>query len=114
MDKYARLMQRLEIINVEFFKVCSYQYHLLHTLWLLSLLLTHSILTSFAFIVYLLNDLNSYRVYANCLESISISCLKALVIRMLLVGKGIMMLLIVSSLPLISIFAHHSVSMLTI
>lgn len=24
MDKYARLMQKLEIVNVEFFKVCFY------------------------------------------------------------------------------------------
>lgn len=69
MDKYAKLMQRLDIINIEFLKVCEIIIIIIIILFLVSLSQTLS------------KPVISYRVYASFLEYFFILFLKALVSR---------------------------------
>lgn len=97
MDKYARLMQKLEVVNVEFFKVgCSAFNCFTYFTTFCSFL---SLCYIFSSTMFFPDSVHFCREYASCLKFFSILYMKHLVSRILIqVEKAQLTLLIVSGI----------------
>lgn len=110
MDKYARLMQKLEIVNVELFKVCFHMQmcgYCSPTSYIASLSLNSFVYFTFRFCI-----VNYFRVFVNYLAPFSIlfsSHLGSLEVRML---NPLLMLCPVSIVLLFSLMSFSPLKLL--